>query len=88
MRCRLMISGGVVPWGNCRSCVCETAVICAMARSMLALGWKKTLTTAMPFSDCDSMCSMLSTVVVSVRSVNVDNPVDSCPAHSARCSSR
>ena len=31
-------------------------------------GWKKTLTTEMPRSDCDSMCSMSLTVVVSDRS--------------------
>ncbi len=47
------------------------AVTCAIAVSMLAPGWKKTFTTAMPFSDCDSMCSMSSTVVVSERSVRL-----------------
>jgi hypothetical protein len=31
-------------------------------------GWKKILTMAMPRSDCDSMCSMSLTVVVSRRS--------------------
>src|SRR6266436_9761525 len=36
---------------------------------MLAVGCRKTLTTAIPFRDWDSMCSMLSTVVVSARSV-------------------
>ena len=36
--------------------------------SMLAPGWKNTLTTPMPSSDCDSMCSMSLTVVVSARS--------------------
>jgi len=35
---------------------------------MSAPGWKKTLITATPFRDCDSMCSMLSTSVVSARS--------------------
>ena len=64
--CRM--SGGVVPSGSWRSCVCAMAVTCATALAMLTLGWKKILTTAMPFSDCDSMCSMLLTVVVSDRS--------------------
>ena len=35
---------------------------------MLAVGWKKTLMTAMPASDVDSMCSMSLTVVVRLRS--------------------
>ena len=30
--CRM--SGGVVPCGNCRNCVCEMAVICATAMSI------------------------------------------------------
>ena len=34
------ISGGVVPAGIVRSSVCDTAVICAMAASILAFGWK------------------------------------------------
>src|SRR5437879_2976041 len=38
---------------------------------MFAVGCKNTLTTATPYSDCDSMCSMLSTVVVSARSVTL-----------------
>ncbi len=42
---------------------------CAIALSMFACGWKKTFTTAIPFSDCDSMCSMSSTSVVRARSV-------------------
>src|SRR5580704_7016583 len=33
-----------------------------------AEGWRNTFTTATPFSDCDSMCSMPLTVVVSDRS--------------------
>src|SRR5882724_11531917 len=36
---------------------------------MFAVGCRKTLTTAVPFRDWDSMCSILSTVVVSARSV-------------------
>ena len=64
-----MINGGVVPCGSCFNCVCEIAVTWAMAELMSACGWKKILTTAMPFIDCDSTCSMLLTVVVSARSV-------------------
>src|ERR1700746_2639189 len=65
----VMISGGVVPWGNCFNWVCELAVICARALSMLAVGCRKTLTTAIPFRDCDSICPMSSTLVVRLRSV-------------------
>ena len=68
----LMMSGGVVPGGSCRSCVCAIAATCAIAVSMFALGWKKTLMTAMPRSDCDSMCSMSLTVVVRPRSLADD----------------
>src|SRR5471032_1348515 len=66
----LMISGGVMPGGNWRSCVCSMAVTCAIAVWMLALGWKKILMTAMPASVCDSMCSMSDTVVVRLRSLD------------------
>src|ERR1700761_320707 len=45
------------------------AVTCAIPAYKFACGWKKILTTAMPFMDCDSMCSILFTVVVSARSV-------------------
>jgi len=34
---------------------------------MLASGWKKTRISPTPASDCDSMCSMLFTVVVIAR---------------------
>ena len=34
--CRM--SGGVVPGGNWRNCVCETAVICATAMSIFTVG--------------------------------------------------
>ena len=61
----------MVPAGNCLSWVWEIAVICAIARSMLAFGCRNTLTTAIPYSDCDSTCSMLSTIVVSARSVTL-----------------
>src|SRR5579859_4145334 len=66
-----MTNGGVVPWGRKRNWVCDTAVICAMAVAIFTCGWKYTFTTATPTSDCDSMWSILSTVVVSVRSVCV-----------------
>ena len=48
--------------------VCEIAVTCACAALMLTPGWKKIFTTPTPDSDCDSMCSMSLTVVVSTRS--------------------
>src|SRR4051812_3057573 len=60
----LMISGGVMPGGSCRTCVCMIATTCAMAVWMFAVGWKNTLITLMPDSDVDSMCSMSLTVVV------------------------
>jgi hypothetical protein len=66
-----MMSGGVVPAGSCRSCVWDTAVTWAMAIERLTCGWKKSFTTATPCKEFDSMWSMLSTVVVSARSVMV-----------------
>ncbi len=63
-----MTSGGVVPGGNCRTLVCTIEVTCASAVCMFAEGWKNTLMTPMPLSDCDSICSMLLTVVVIPRS--------------------
>src|SRR3982750_1523684 len=60
----LITSGGVMPGGNCRTCVCSAATTWAMAVWMFAFGWKKTLITVMPASDVDSMCSMSLTVVV------------------------
>src|SRR5579859_1915481 len=65
----VMISGGVVPCGNCFNCVCELAVICASALSILADGCRNTLTTAIPLRDCDSMWLISSTTVVRFRSV-------------------
>jgi hypothetical protein len=64
----LMTSGGVTPGGNWRSIVCSIAVTCAIAVWMFAFGWKKTLISEIPASDCDSMCSMSLTVVVRLRS--------------------
>ena len=63
-----MTSGGTVPGGKPRKVVCTIAVVCASAVWMFAVGWKKTLITPMPFSDCDSMCSMSLTAMVSPRS--------------------
>src|ERR1700712_3220099 len=45
------------------------ATVCAIAVWILADGWKNTLMTVTPDSDCDSMCSMSLTVVVNPRSV-------------------
>ena len=42
------MSGGVVLGGICLSCVCEIAVICALASRMSAPGWKKTLMMPSP----------------------------------------
>ena len=64
----LMISGGVMPGGSWRSCVCSIATTWAIAVWMFAVGWKKTLMTVMPASEVDSMCSMSLTVVVRLRS--------------------
>jgi hypothetical protein len=43
-------------------------VICATAASVFTPGWKNTLTTDVPRSVSDSMCSMSLTVVVKPRS--------------------
>src|SRR5260370_14760901 len=64
-----MINGGVMPVGSWRSWVCDEAVTCATELLISVFGWKKTFTTAIPFSDCDSMCSILLTTVVRFRSV-------------------
>ena len=65
----LITSGGVMPGGSWRTCVCSDATTCAIAVWMFAVGWKNTLMIVMPASDCDSMCSMSLTVVVRPRSV-------------------
>ena len=64
----LMMSGGVMPGGSCRTCACSIATTCAIAVWMLAVGWKNTLMTLMLASEVDSMCSMSLTVVVRLRS--------------------
>ena len=73
---RLDNGGGVAPAGSWRSMVCTTEVTWASAVWIFAPGWKKTLMTATPASDCDSMCSMSLTVVVSTRSLMA---VTRCP---------
>ena len=57
-----------MPGGNCFIVACASAITSAIAPSTLACGCKYTFTTETPYSDCDSICSMLSTVVVSARS--------------------
>src|SRR3979490_79054 len=63
-----MTSGGVVPGGRPRSTVWQIAVTFVTAMEMLTEGRKKTLMTAIPFSDCDSWCSTSLTVTVNPRS--------------------
>src|SRR5213595_422578 len=63
-----MMNGGFVPGGSLRSADCEIDVICATAASVFVPGWKKILTTEIPRSVCDSICSMSLTVVVRPRS--------------------
>ncbi len=50
------------------SWLCEMLVICALAVSTLAPGCRKVLMMARPFSVTDSVCSMLLTTVVRLRS--------------------
>src|SRR5205809_4299567 len=63
-----MLSGGVFPGGIVLRRVWLMAVTSASADPMFASGWKKTRIRPTPASDCDSMCSMLLTVVVIARS--------------------
>jgi len=58
--------------GMMRRTVCDVAVICATPASTRAFGWKNTLITDTPGSDCDSMCSISLTVVVKARSAIVE----------------
>jgi len=44
------INGGTVPVGMRRKIVCEIAVTCVRARSMLTPGWKRSLTMATPLN--------------------------------------
>src|ERR1700720_3517063 len=66
-----MTRGGVDPAGKERRIVWQTAATWASAVWMLADGRKNILTTATPFRDCDSMCSISFTVVGRTRSVFV-----------------
>src|SRR5204862_106159 len=63
-----MMGGGWVPGGSWRRMVCDTAVTCAFDVSRRAVGCRKILTIDWPLTVVDSMCSMLSTVVVRTRS--------------------
>src|SRR5947209_12448680 len=65
------MNGGVVPVGSTRRIVWLIAVTCATAASIRTPGWKKTLMTEIPETDCDSICSMSLTVVVMARSLIV-----------------
>ena len=66
----LITSGGVMPGGNCLTCVCTDATTWAIAVWMLTPGWKKTLMMLTPASDVDSICSMSLTTVVRPRSLD------------------
>ena len=57
-----------MPGGIWRTAPCAAAVICDMAMSTLAPGWKNTLVMLRPSTVCDSMCSMSATAVVRKRS--------------------
>jgi len=63
-----MMSGGVMPGGRVRTEAWQMAVICATP-SRASRSVEKDLDHPMPGSDCDSMCSMSLTVVVSPRSL-------------------
>ena len=65
------ISGGVMPGGSGLVTDWQSAVTWAIAAFTSAPGWKNILITLVPRTDCDSMCSMLLTVVVSARSTIV-----------------
>ena len=60
-----------MPGGMIRRTVWLIALTCATPASTFAPGWKNTLMTLTPLSDCDSMCSMSLTVVVIARSDTV-----------------
>src|SRR5580658_93373 len=62
------MNGGEVPGGRAWTWLWEMLVICALAVSMLAPGCRKVLMMARPLSVTDSVCSMLLTTVVMLRS--------------------
>src|SRR5579863_4513329 len=66
-----MMNDAAVPGGKLCSWLCEMLVIWALAVSMLAPGCRKVLMMARPFSVIDSVCSMLLTTVVMLRSTFV-----------------
>src|SRR5260370_42548667 len=57
-----------MPGGNCLRPTCDSAMTSEIAPLISAVGCGKTLITATPLYDCDSMCSTLFTKVVSDRS--------------------
>ena len=57
-----------MPGGNCFRPTCDSAMTSEIAPLISAVGCRKTLITATPLYDCDSMCSTLFTKVVSDRS--------------------
>lgn len=63
-----MMFGGSVPGGSTRRIDAELLAACAIARLMSVPGWKNTLMTETPLSDCDLMCSISSTSEVNARS--------------------
>src|SRR5687768_5778593 len=67
-----MMNGGCIPGGMVRMTVFAVAASCDTALSIFAPGWKKTLMTVIPLTDCDSMCSMSFTDVVNARSDTVE----------------
>src|SRR5882724_5754643 len=63
-----MTKGGVMPGGNCFRPTCDSAMTSEIALLISAVGCRKTLITATPLYDCDSVCSTLFTSVVRDRS--------------------
>src|SRR4029453_19114905 len=64
---------GCAPAGKVRRSVWETAVTWALACARFACGYRKTLVIEAPLRVVDSMCSILSIVVVRARSKTVVN---------------
>ena len=68
---RILRVGAAVPGGMLCSWLCEMLVIWALAVSTLAPGCRNVLMMARPFRVTDSVCSMLLTTVVMLRSTLV-----------------
>ena len=66
-----MTSGGVVPGGSWRNLGLRDGRDLRHRVADVDARLEEDLMTEMPFSDCDSMCSMSLTVVVSERSLSV-----------------